>query len=72
MRWLTLSWWRYLFTAQTTYAPGSVYPRRPVWVTGWRHFLCRVRDHPCGVWWYTGPTADEPDMTCRECGDDLG
>ena len=33
--------------------------------------LCRFRGHPCGVIWYN-LSGIEPDMTCRNCGDDLG
>lgn len=32
--------------------------------------LCRARNHPAGVVWYS--SGYEPDMTCRECGEDLG
>jgi len=32
---------------------------------------CRMRNHPCGVVWYNG-SGLEPDMTCKNCGDDLG
>lgn len=51
---------------------------------GWRHCLegpkpwvriqavwCRLRGHPDGVWW-VNPSGYEPDMHCRNCGDDLG
>lgn len=33
--------------------------------------ICRMRGHPHGVIWYT-LSGDEPDMTCKNCGDDLG
>ena len=33
--------------------------------------LCRLRGHPAGVWWFN-PSGLEPDMHCRNCGDDLG
>lgn len=37
----------------------------------WHRFWCRAANHPCGVWWYSAG-GHEPDMTCKECGDDLG
>jgi hypothetical protein len=56
MRWLTLWWWRYLLAG----------------CKGWGHFWCRARGHPNGVWWYAGPLATEPDMRCKDCGENLG
>ena len=52
------------------------------WITQWSKYLfaepftlralwCRLRKHPCGVEWYTMHGL-EPDMTCKNCGDDLG
>lgn len=35
-----------------------------------RAFFCRMRGHPYGVVWFN-PSGFEPDMTCRNCGDDL-
>ncbi len=61
MHWFTRDWWRYLLA-----------PRSDSHVSWLTVILCRLRGHPCGVVWYTGPTAMEPDMTCRDCGDDLG
>jgi hypothetical protein len=55
MHWLTRRWWVYLLSG----------------CRGWSHFRCRLRGHPSGVWWYTGADAMEPDMHCRDCGDDL-
>lgn len=31
--------------------------------------ICRFNRHPCGPIWYC--YGDEPDMHCRNCGDDL-
>lgn len=56
MKWFTLPWWSYLLTG----------------CKGWRHFWCRVRGHPDGVWWYSHAMATEPDMHCKNCGEDLG
>ena len=45
---------------------------RPTGHIGWfRTMLCRLRGHPAGVWWFN-PGGLEPDMHCRNCGDDLG
>lgn len=33
--------------------------------------ICRMQGHPHGVIWYNA-TGLEPDMTCKNCGDDLG
>jgi hypothetical protein len=38
------------------------------WITV---ILCRLRGHPHGVIWYNA-NGLEPDMTCKNCGDDLG
>jgi hypothetical protein len=54
MRWFMWSWWQYLLTD----------------CSGWTNFICRVRGHPCGIWWYSG--GDDPDTRCKNCGDDLG
>jgi hypothetical protein len=32
--------------------------------------MCRYNGHPAGPIWYN-PSGDEPDYTCRCCGDDL-
>ena len=55
--WLTKNWWSYLLKD----------------CKGPAHFLCRMRGHPCGVVWFTSdPNACEPDMHCKDCGEDLG
>lgn len=36
-----------------------------------KKFLCRLRGHPNGVWWYN-LHGSEPDMRCKDCDDDLG
>jgi hypothetical protein len=62
MKWLTYLWWNYLIT-------GRCYPKdKPV--IGWRQFWCRLRGHPCGPIWYN-PGGLEPDMSCKNCGDQL-
>ena len=32
--------------------------------------ICRYKGHPYGVVWYN-PNGLEPDMHCKNCGDDL-
>jgi hypothetical protein len=38
---------------------------------GWRRFWCRALGHPNGVVWFRSYGL-EPDMHCRDCGEDLG
>jgi len=39
--------------------------------SGPENFVCRVRGHPYGIVWFNvGGT--EPDMHCKNCGEDLG
>lgn len=66
MHWLTKSWWKYLFLEID--AKNQKF---------WRTVGCRRRGHcnklgePYGVIFYN-PNGWEPDMTCLNCGDDLG
>ena len=57
--WFYLDWWKYLFEKHD---PD---------VSWWTAFWCRALNHPSGVVWYN-PCGDEPNMTCKNCGDDLG
>jgi len=59
-RWFYIWWYRYLFEKR-----NRKYASWPT--TIW----CRIRNHPEGVWWYN-PNGFEPDMRCKNCGDDLG
>jgi len=63
--WAFADWWRYIF--------ASVRWQQKICDHWWwaRIPLCRWRGHPAGVQWYN-PGGMEPDMTCKECGDDLG
>jgi hypothetical protein len=36
----------------------------------WTAFWCRLGGHKCGPWWYN-PGGSEPDMRCKNCGDEL-
>jgi hypothetical protein len=58
-RWFTSSWYEYLFS-------------KP-WMDKltFRMLICRIKGHPAGVAFYN-PSGLEPDMTCRNCGEDLG
>lgn len=38
---------------------------------GWENFRCRVHGHPDGVWFYNVGGL-EPDMRCKDCGENLG
>ena len=58
MNWLKISWWKYLLTDS-----GDIGIIRTA--------FCRAMKHPAGVWWYN-PNDIEPDMHCKNCGDDLG
>ena len=40
------------------------------WPCTWTKFWCRFRGHPAGVVWFT--QGYEPDMHCKNCGDDIG
>lgn len=60
MHWINIDWWKYLLSE-----PSSCEDSR------WRAFWCRARGHPYGVVWYT-LYGYEPDMHCKNCGDDLG
>lgn len=59
--WFTKSWWDYLLEE----------PKGKTLKDKWVRFWCRARIHPAGVWWYN-PNRLEPDMRCKNCGEDLG
>ena len=62
-QWFFPSWWAYVF--------GMEYTRKPYRLS-WRVISCRIRGHPCGIVFFAGPLATEPDTHCKDCGDDLG
>lgn len=45
-------------------------PNKQHWVSWPSLIRCRWRGHPAGVIWYKA--GYEPDMRCKNCGDDLG
>jgi hypothetical protein len=59
MKWFNLDWWKYILEAHTKQ------------ITFFRTILCRINNHPDGVIYYNA-TGLEPDMHCKNCGDDLG
>ena len=62
LKWFKIGWWKYLLEPQKGW-----YNKTNRFIV----FLCRAKGHPCGVWWYN-TSALEPDMKCKNCGDDLG
>lgn len=36
-----------------------------------RVLICRIKGHPNGPIYYTGPYATEPNMACKDCGEEL-
>ncbi len=66
MYWFTRDWWKYLFAPVPANRYGFFGRLRDHWTSFW----CRLRGHPYGVVWYS--SGYEPDMHCKNCGDDLG
>jgi len=62
MKWFTIWWYKYLF-AKRTWLGKDIPFYKVLW--------CRLKNHPSGVTWYN-PNGLEPDMHCKNCGDDLG
>jgi hypothetical protein len=60
-KWFSVGWWKYLFSP-----PYSYYQH-----LNWQMFICRAKGHPNGTVWYN-PGGLEPDMRCKDCGEDLG
>jgi hypothetical protein len=61
-------WWAYLLEKPSSYSRGFCSDNR--FVDWFMRILCRAKGHPSGVIWYSDKL--EPDMHCRNCGDDLG
>jgi hypothetical protein len=59
MKWFNYWWWQYLLLKPAYGTPRLV------------AIYCRLRNHPYGVVWYS-PMGLEPDMSCKNCGDNLG
>ena len=63
LNWFYFSWWKYLFHKINWADWREINP--------FAHVACRAKGHPQGVVWYN-PSGLEPDMHCKNCGDDLG
>jgi len=59
-KWFDINWYKYLLTKRS-------YNDIP-WISV---IWCRIKNHPSGVVWYN-PNGLEPDMRCKNCGDNLG
>ncbi|MEK6881656.1 MAG: hypothetical protein AABY22_18700 [Nanoarchaeota archaeon] len=59
--WTDYTWYKYLAEKPRGYAD----------ISRWKIILCRIRGHPNGVR-YMNPGGYEPDMRCKDCGEDLG
>jgi len=59
--WFTKDWWKYIL--ERPFGNGNVNFLKTIW--------CRIKGHPYGVIWFN-PHGYEPDMHCKNCGDDLG
>jgi hypothetical protein len=71
-RWFTLYWYQYLFANQEYDAYNRYRANKPKYRwPGWVKLICRMRGHPCGPVFYNAG-GDEPDGSCRNCGDDIG
>lgn len=60
MKWLDINWYRYLF---------SPFDDKK-YCSWWKHIWCRMNGHPSGPWYYNA-NGFEPDMRCKDCGDEL-
>ena len=63
IKWFSIWWWKYLFEPRKSWRQQAV-----SWLTTMR---CRLAYHPCGTVYYN-PGGLEPDMRCKDCGEDLG
>jgi hypothetical protein len=58
--WFSKDWWEYLLK-----------PRADDEYSWFTVIKCRIQGHPHGVIWYNA-SGYEPNMSCKECGDDRG
>lgn len=56
--WFSRSWWKYLLKKGDKNYCSKLH-----------RIFCRAAGHPDGVFWYN--IGNEPDMTCKGCGDNL-
>ncbi len=59
MKWFTRTWYIYLFEN----LHGELLRTKITKI------ICRIKQHPCGPIYYCHGT--EPDMRCKNCGDEL-
>lgn len=58
-RFFDIDWWKYILSKSNSDI-GHI-----------RTVICRLRKHKCGVMWYN-INGLEPDMHCKNCGENLG
>lgn len=61
MEWFELNWWKYLLKKRSKYYQVNIL----------KTLICRIKGHSCGVVWFNS-SGLEPDMHCKNCGDNLG
>lgn len=61
--WTSLDFWAYVLKRNKNNEPGL----RSYFISA----ICRFKGHSCGVVWFR-IGGFEPDMTCKNCGEDLG
>ena len=66
----SVEFWRYLIKGQIKICRKN-YPKKPDWVRSPSHLWCRLTGHKAGPVWFN-PGGTEPNMHCRNCGDDIG
>lgn len=64
MKWLRLCWYSHLFDFSYSGCPTFSFMEKLVVIR------CRAKEHPNGPTWFN-PGGFEPDMTCRDCGDEI-
>lgn len=62
MKWFRFDWYKYLFSNLSEFDDGYFHKLQVIY--------CRMKGHPAGPVWYN-PSGWEPDMTCKNCGDQL-
>jgi hypothetical protein len=59
--WFCLGWYKYLFSDLNWADDGRFHKLQVIW--------CRIKGHPRGPIWFS--SGFEPDMSCKDCGDEL-
>lgn len=63
MKWFSIIFWKYLLEKSSNRSTG--------YCSWWERIRCRAKGHPEGPWYYNVGGC-EPDMHCKNCGDDIG